>query len=37
VSNAGKPNAMEGTDAFVVRHGKILFHTVVGVHPVAQK
>lgn len=31
--NAGKPGALEGTDAFVVRHGKILFHTVVGVHP----
>lgn len=35
VSNAGKPGALQGTDAFVVRHGKILFHTVVGVHPVA--
>jgi ketosteroid isomerase-like protein len=35
VANAGKPGALEGTDAFVVRHGKILFHTVVGVHPVA--
>lgn len=34
VSNAGKPGSLEGTDAFVVRHGKILFHTVVGVHPV---
>lgn len=33
ISNAGKPGALEGTDAFVVRHGKILFHTVVGVHP----
>ena len=33
VSNAGKPGALEGTDAFVVRHGKILFHAVVGVHP----
>lgn len=37
VSNAGKPGALEGTDAFVVRHGKILFHTVVGVHPVGEK
>jgi len=38
VSNASRPGALEGTDAFVVRHGKILFHTVVGVHPVeAQK
>lgn len=33
VSNAGKAGAQEGTDAFVVRDGKILFHTVVGVHP----
>lgn len=33
VSNAGKPGAQEGTDAFVVRRGKIVFHTVVGVHP----
>jgi len=32
ISNAGKPGALEGTDAFVVRRGKILFHTVVGVH-----
>lgn len=32
VANAGTPGALEGTDAFVVRHGKILFHTVVGVH-----
>jgi len=32
VSDAGKPGAIEGTDAFVVRHGRILFHTVVGVH-----
>jgi len=31
VSDAGKPGAIEGTDAFVVRHGRILFHTVVGV------
>lgn len=37
VSNPGKPGAVEGTDAFVVRHGKILFHTVVGVHPVGEK
>jgi len=35
VLNAGKPGSLEGTDAFVVRHGKIVFHTVVGVHPVA--
>jgi ketosteroid isomerase-like protein len=34
VSNAGKPGALQGTDAFVVRHGKILFHAVVGVHAV---
>ena len=33
VSNPGKPGSMAGTDAFVVRHGKILFHTVVEVHP----
>jgi len=33
VSNPGQPGSMEGTDAFVVRHGKILFHTVVGVGP----
>jgi len=37
LSNAGRPGAMEGTDAFVVRHGKILFHTVVGVHAVEEK
>ncbi|HXX21009.1 MAG TPA: nuclear transport factor 2 family protein [Candidatus Acidoferrum sp.] len=37
VSNAGKPGALEGTDAFVVRHGKILFHTVVGVRPLTEK
>jgi uncharacterized protein (TIGR02246 family) len=37
VSNAGKPGALEGTDAFVVRHGKILFHTVVGVHSVGMQ
>ena len=37
VSNADKPGALEGTDAFVVRHGKILFHTVVGVHPAASQ
>jgi ketosteroid isomerase-like protein len=37
LSNAGKPGALEGTDAFVVRHGKILFHTVVGVHPPARR
>lgn len=35
VSNPGKPGSMEGTDAFVVRHGKILFHTVLDVHPAA--
>jgi len=34
VSNPGKPGSMAGTDAFVVRHGKIVFHTVVGVHAV---
>ena len=33
VSNPGEPGSMAGTDAFVVRHGKILFHTVVEVHP----
>jgi uncharacterized protein (TIGR02246 family) len=32
VSNPGEPGSMEGTDAFVVRQGKILFHTVVAVH-----
>ena len=32
VSNPGEPGSMAGTDAFVVRHGKILFHTVVEVH-----
>lgn len=26
---------MAGTDAFVIRHGEILFHAVVGVHPAA--
>jgi len=29
VANPGKPNSVSGTDAFVVRHGKILFHTVL--------
>jgi ketosteroid isomerase-like protein len=33
VMNPGQPGSMEGTDAFVVRHGKILFHTVVSVGP----
>jgi uncharacterized protein (TIGR02246 family) len=33
ISNPGKPGSLEGTDAFVVRHGKILFHTVVALHP----
>jgi ketosteroid isomerase-like protein len=37
ILNAGKPGALEGTDAFVVRQGKILFHTVVGVHPAAAR
>jgi len=38
VTNPGKPGSMQGTDAFVVRHGKILFHTVVSVRPAdAQK
>lgn len=37
VMNPGKPGSMEGTDAFVVRHGKILFHTVVSVGPASTK
>lgn len=37
VMNPGKPGSMEGTDAFVVRHGKILFHTVVSVGPAGGK
>jgi uncharacterized protein (TIGR02246 family) len=35
VSNPGKPGSMAGTDAFVVRHGRIVFHTAVDIHPVA--
>lgn len=35
VMNPGKPGSIAGTDAFVVRHGKILFHTAVEMHPVA--
>ena len=35
VSNPGKSGSMAGTDAFVVRHGKIVFHTAVDIHPVA--
>jgi len=35
ISNAGKPGSMAGTDAFVVRHGRIVFHTAVDIHPVA--
>ena len=35
VSNPGKPGSMAGTDAFVVRHGRIVFHTAVEIHPVA--
>jgi ketosteroid isomerase-like protein len=35
VSNPGKPGSMAGTDAFVVRHGKIVFHAAVDIHPVA--
>jgi len=35
--NPGKPGSMEGTDAFVVRHGKILFHTVVSLGPASTK
>jgi ketosteroid isomerase-like protein len=37
VMNPGQPGSMEGTDAFVVRHGKILFHTVVSVGPAVAK
>jgi ketosteroid isomerase-like protein len=37
VMNPGKPDSMSGTDAFVVRHGKILFHTVVAVEPASPK
>ena len=35
VSDPGKPGSMAGTDAFVVRHGRIVFHTAVEIHPVA--
>jgi ketosteroid isomerase-like protein len=35
VSNPGKPGSMAGTDAFVVRHGRIVFHTAVDIHPAA--
>ena len=35
VSNPGKPGSMAGTDAFVVRHGKIVFHAALDIHPVA--
>jgi len=37
VMNPGQPGSIEGTDAFVVRRGKILFHTVVGVGPATPK
>jgi uncharacterized protein (TIGR02246 family) len=37
VMNPGKPGSIEGTDAFVVRHGKILFHTVVSTGPATAK
>jgi len=37
VMNPGKPDSVSGTDAFVVRHGKILFHTVVTVEPASSK
>jgi ketosteroid isomerase-like protein len=37
VTNPGQPGSMEGTDVFVVRHGKILFHTVLSVGPAAAK
>ncbi|HXO88993.1 MAG TPA: nuclear transport factor 2 family protein [Candidatus Acidoferrales bacterium] len=35
ISNPGQPGSMAGTDAFVVRHGRIVFHTAVDIHPVA--
>ena len=35
VTNPGKAGSMAGTDAFVVRHGKIVFHAAVDIHPVA--
>ena len=35
VTNPGKAGSMAGTDAFVVRHGKIVFHTAVDIHAVA--
>jgi ketosteroid isomerase-like protein len=37
VMNPGKPGSIEGTDAFVVRHGKIQFHTVVSTGPASAK
>ncbi len=37
VSNPGGPGSIEGTDAFVVRHGKILFHTVLAVRPASTR
>jgi ketosteroid isomerase-like protein len=35
VSNPGQPGSMAGTDAFVVRHGKIVFHAALDLYPVA--
>jgi ketosteroid isomerase-like protein len=35
VTNPGKVGSTAGTDAFVVRHGKIVFHAAVDIHPVA--
>ncbi|HEX4001887.1 MAG TPA: nuclear transport factor 2 family protein [Candidatus Acidoferrales bacterium] len=37
VMNPGKPGSIEGTDAFVVRHGKIVFHTVLSTGPASTK
>jgi len=37
VMNPGKPGSIQGTDAFVVRHGKILFHTVLSTGPAYTK
>ncbi len=37
VSNPGKPDSMEGIDAFLVRQGKIQVHAVMEYHPAAKQ
>jgi ketosteroid isomerase-like protein len=36
IANPGTPKAVEGSDVFVVRGGKIRFQATYNVHPVAQ-